>query len=50
MTKDKKNNSKKIKVLGNGKQSKSYIHVEDIIVAMFMVYKKIIKSNKNYEY
>ncbi len=45
-----KNNSKKIKVLGNGKQSKSYIHVEDIIVAMFMVYKKIIKSNKNYDY
>lgn len=33
-----KSNPKELKILGNGKQSKSYIHVEDVLDAIFYVF------------
>ena len=35
-----KKNPKQLRILGNGKQSKSYIYVDDVINALFIIYKK----------
>lgn len=45
-----KKNKKLINVLGNGKQSKSYIYVDDVINAMLLMLKSSIKSKKNYDF
>ena len=34
-------NDRKIKILGNGKQSKSYIHVSDVVSAIYKSFKKM---------
>lgn len=34
-------NNKQIKILGNGKQSKSYIHVSDVVLAIYKSFKKM---------
>jgi len=42
-------NNKKINILGNGKQSKSYIHVSDVVSAIYKSFKKI-KAPGHYVY
>lgn len=42
-----KKNNKKLKILGNGNQKKSYIHVSDVLTALNIANDYILKSTKN---
>jgi UDP-glucose 4-epimerase len=44
-----KKNSQKLEVLGDGTQSKSYLHVEDLIDAVFLAFKHFVVTRKTLE-
>ena len=44
-----KKNSQELEILGDGTQSKSYLHVEDLIEAVFLAFKHFVVSRKTLE-
>jgi UDP-glucose 4-epimerase len=44
-----KKNPQELEVLGDGEQSKSYLHVEDLIEAVFLALKCFILTRKTFE-
>jgi len=44
-----KKNSQELEVLGDGEQSKSYLHVEDLVEAVFLAFKHFVVTRKTLE-
>jgi len=44
-----RNNPRELEVLGDGEQTKSYLHVEDLIEAVFLAFKHFVATRKTLE-
>lgn len=42
-------NPRELEILGDGTQNKSYIHISDVVSAIFVVYENMLKSNVVYD-